>query len=136
MWPDETRIEDIEREIRVVQALCLPQPHRNIVAVLDHGQLERGFYYLDMELCDLSLDNYINKPPTPTMQNDVPHLMSGHIPARTKMSHIWDIMEDVSDGTAFIHAHGHAHRDLKPSNGSSSSFLWPQIKSSSVFATR
>jgi serine/threonine protein kinase len=32
---------------------------------------------------------------------------------------ICDIMEDITNGIAFIHSHNEVHRDLKPPNGMS-----------------
>jgi serine/threonine protein kinase len=39
------------------------------------------------------------------------------------MTQIWDVMEDLTKGVAFIHSQGHVHRDLKPRNSISSYFL-------------
>ena len=50
---------DIKNEIRVVEKLCSPGTHKNIVSVLRHGQLSNmPYYFIDMELCDLDLETY------------------------------------------------------------------------------
>jgi serine/threonine protein kinase len=109
--------EHILREIKALEGLCRDRVHANIVAVLKHGILDRGFYFLDMELCELSLDNYIQMSWTQMMKENVPHLTSSDLPPKTKTSHVWEIMEDITQGVAFIHQRGWIHRDLKPRNG-------------------
>ena len=112
------RAEHILREIRAVESLCRDGVHSNIVPVLRHGELDRDFYFIDMVLCDLSLENYIQKSWTPKMRNEVPKYTMVVTP-RTACSHAWEIMEDIMKGLKFVHEHGHIHRDLKPRNGPS-----------------
>ena len=42
--------------------------------------------------------------------------MTASMPSRMRIAQIWDIMEDVTGGLAFIHSKGEIHRDLKPRN--------------------
>jgi serine/threonine protein kinase len=68
-------------------------------------------YFIDMELCDQSLDRYISdfhSTQNTKLQNA---LKEGHATS------IWKIMRDVTDGLSFIHSHLEIHRDLKPQNG-------------------
>jgi len=53
--------EDVEHEIKALESLYRTGGHPNIIEVLEHGWLETTgrVYYLDMELADLSLAEYI-----------------------------------------------------------------------------
>lgn len=79
-----------------------------------HGCLSRSpYYYIDMELCDLSLETVV--------QGDWERIMT-NVGSRTfnmamEIKHVWYIMENVTRGLTFIHDLGEVHRDLKPSNG-------------------
>lgn len=68
-----------------------------------------------MEFCDLNLDNWIHRRWTPIVEKKLPYL-TANVPSRTRMTQIWDIMEDLTKGVAFVHAMGEVHRDLKPRN--------------------
>ena len=105
----------IKSEIRVVEHLCKPGSHKNIVAVLHHGRLPQTYYFIDMELCDLSLNHYIYWQWTPAMREVVPYFTT-EFPSRLRMSQMWDVMEDVMRGVAFVHTHKHVHCDIKPHN--------------------
>jgi serine/threonine protein kinase len=61
-------------------------------------------YFIDMKLCDLTLQHYMTNKATAS-------------------EHIWNIMKDIAGGVSFLHANGLVHRDLKPSNGMSMAFL-------------
>lgn len=105
--------------MRAVVKLCNPGAHRNIVAVLRYGKLPRSyFYFLDMELCDLNLEAYIQQKWTPNVRGKVPHLVvMDDLPEKDSLSQVADIMHDLVAGVAFIHSHKEIHRDLKPQNG-------------------
>jgi serine/threonine protein kinase len=72
------------------------------------------FFYIDMELCDLHLGQY--------MRNEItgirgllewPRVVSeGHLPFL-----ICAIMQQIIRGLVFIHSKGETHRDLSPQNG-------------------
>ena len=130
----DIKVEDISNEIRAVEKLCTPGTHKNIVAVTKHGKLPPSYYFLDMELCDLSLEAFIEQKWTAPMRETVPYFTANPPPLK-RMAQIWDIMVDLSRGVSFIHAHGEVHRDLKPRN---STFFSCQIlnKHSTLFSPR
>ena len=112
----EVKLTDIQNEIRAVEKLCKSGTHKNIVAVLNHGKLPPWFYFLDMELCDLNLESYINRRWTPALQKRIQYFTS-ELPSSMRTAQLWHIMEDMTCGVAFIHQHKEVHRDLKPRNG-------------------
>jgi serine/threonine protein kinase len=69
-----------------------------------------------MELCDFTLNNYIQRSFKPRMVVKVPRLTDPELTSRARISHVWEIMEDVTKGVAFVHQNGYTHRDLKPRN--------------------
>jgi serine/threonine protein kinase len=110
-WVSST---DIENEVRAITKLCGHDAHPNIVEVLRLGRLVGSpYYFIDMELCDMNLENYIysNSP----KQESLPHFVKT-APSSVKASQIWNIMRQIASGVAFIHSHDEVHRDLKPRN--------------------
>lgn len=100
-------MQSIETEARAVLALCKPGRHPNILGVFRQGAfLDSVFpgYFFDMELCDINLERYMSQ-----------HCQESEAPIA--IVEIWDIMMQLTAGTAFIHQHGKVHRDLKPRNG-------------------
>ena len=86
------------------------------------GQLSSpSYYFIDMELCDLNLEDYIKR--TPELQR-VP-FMTAELPSRLRMVMIWHIMNDVLNGLVFIHAASCVHRDIKPRNSNNNYRLSP-----------
>lgn len=89
--------------------------HRNLVHILRHGKLQRSeYYYIDMPVYDLNLDNYI--------QGNWKHYEKKGLyfdvqSGKKTLSPVWSIMKDITCGIAFIHSLREAHRDLKPRNG-------------------
>lgn len=92
--------------------------HPNIITVLRHKWRGHPFsyYYIDMELCDVSLHEYIyfERPELP----ENPAFISNFALLPMKMLNIWTIMIQITQGLVFIHTHKQVHRDLKPRNGS------------------
>jgi serine/threonine protein kinase len=107
--------KDIENEVRAMDLLC-QYGHENIIRVLRHGLLRpiQAFYFIDMEVCDLNLEEYLKNIKTgvrgliewPTA------ICEGHGPFL-----VCAIMQQIIRGLAFIHSNGEAHRDLNPQNG-------------------
>jgi serine/threonine protein kinase len=86
---------------------------KNIVTVLQFGFLENSpnYYFLDMELCDITLGDYIS--------GELPSEFhaSFNVDASNRMVQVWRIMLDICNGVDFIHDQQEVHRDLKPNNG-------------------
>jgi len=72
-------------------------------------------YYIDMELCEFTLAQYITGV-------QVPFLFNWEI-FRRKPENICEIYEHINDGLIFIHENGEVHRDLSPQNGTISLVL-------------
>jgi serine/threonine protein kinase len=105
--------KDIENEVRAINKLC-QSLHPNIVQVFHHGYLKRdsAFYFMDMELCDFTLEQYMN-------DKNVSHLDKWSIirAGGDLFFHVVDIALQIINGLVFIHACGEVHRDLSPQNG-------------------
>ena len=71
------------------------------------------FYYIDMELCDGNLENYIQGTEFPQTRNPRLHCFADE---RRSIRVTLDILEQIANGLKFIHAQGPVHRDLKPRN--------------------
>lgn len=108
-------VADILNEIRTVVDLCNGL-HENIVTVYKHGMFPNSYYFIDMECCDLNLEDYILRKWTPDVRARISYF-THDVPSRTRMSQLWDIMEDIAAGLTFIHTSNIIHRDLKPQNG-------------------
>lgn len=111
-----------------MEKLCRDK-HVNIIDVITHGQLRPAYYFIDMELCDLNLDEYLDGRIT-----GVYGLLDW---AKAKQDHgkflIVAIMQQLLSGLIFIHEHDEVHRDLNPHNGNATV---PSIKftSSLIFS--
>ena len=105
--------------------------HLNIVTVLRLGELKTSpYYFIDMELCDLTLEDYIYRliPPGPT--ESIPHFIKDGAPP-LKSQQIWNVMKQVACGTKYIHDLNLVHRDLKPANS-----MFPTFFANSKFFIR
>ena len=113
--------QDIENEAITIEKLRKYKRHRNIVTIFRHGWLvshARGnvplpVYFIDMELGDQNLDQYIK---------------GRYSRANGKLSllEIWVIMLDIAAGLDHLHRRAIIHRDLKPANGIIDLFPWTQ----------
>lgn len=116
--------EDIENEIRAINKLCSGQ-HENIVHVYGHGRLgpNSRYYCIDMELCTLNLEEYIQGKITEGLRD-------WRRPSqREDLLHVLGIMEQVMSGLSYIHRENEVHRDLNPQNG----IIWLVTKSLTLF---
>lgn len=105
---------DILNEFRAIEKLCVRSSDKNIIAVYRYGKLvDSLYYYIDMELCDLNLEEYIYES-LDLKESFTNHHRCSLPPLHTKG--IWQIMHDISQGLAFIHENKEVHRDLKPKN--------------------
>jgi len=85
-----------------------------MVAVWQHGELDSEHYFLDMEMCDMDLSEYISRCSRltpPDINLDTERKTNERFWSTT-----WNIMADITNGLAYIHHHGEVHRDLKPQN--------------------
>lgn len=79
----------------------------NIIQVYAHGPIkDSGCYYIDMELCDFNLKQFMER-------------FSFSSSEPITMPEVWNIILQVTNGLVFIHAQREVHRDLKPSNSMS-----------------
>jgi serine/threonine protein kinase len=104
---------EILNEFRAIKKLCIPPSHENLVAVYRYGKLtESLYYYIDMEVCDLNLEEYIYEFDfkNPSTSHEGQTLLALH----TKS--LMQIMRDISRGLTFIHENREVHRDIKPRN--------------------
>jgi serine/threonine protein kinase len=87
--------------------LCGKDTHKNIVSVLKFGQFSDSLiYFIDMELCDATLKDYISGRGEAQRYN-----------WPDSVSYLWEVMGDIASGLEFIHSKGWVHRDLKPYHG-------------------
>lgn len=103
---------EINNEIRAIEKLS-EDNHPNIISILKHGWLfDDQHYFIDMELCELTLEEYIQGKFKPLFG------LSRYLdPKQPKERNIWAVIYDIASGLAFIHKLGEVHRDLKPRNG-------------------
>jgi serine/threonine protein kinase len=86
----------------------------NIVQVLDHGLLANyPYYFIDMELCDLSLHDFIHRSTSCEPSESIPYFTKGG----GSILQIWDIMSQIARGVEYVHSQGQVHRDITPGNG-------------------
>jgi serine/threonine protein kinase len=115
-----TTEDEIDKEVAVILKICM-SGHQNIVQVLRDDWFEsENDYFIDMELCSLTLHDYINDRPTfvnrtPDLLNN-PTFVEDDCSAHLKLLNIWTIVSHVAQGLAFIHRERYTHRDIKPLN--------------------
>lgn len=107
--------DEIEQEIKALKKLCRTG-HRNLVSVLSLGELPNSYlFFIDMELCQLSLQDYLYDPSTSKTDQPVPRFITD-APPPFRAQQIWQIIYDIANGVHFIHTSKMVHRDIKPSN--------------------
>jgi serine/threonine protein kinase len=103
--------EVIEQEARAIDELCAPPGHPHIVEVLKHGEFRNSsYYFINMELCDMTLKDFISSKPPMITQSDSEISDFGEW-------NTWSIMTQITSGLEYIHRHAKVHRDLKTANG-------------------
>ena len=109
--------ENVETEIKAIDKLCRPGGHPHIISILGHGWFSYdSYYFIDMELCDLSLHDYIYASVVPPASGNS-MFPSKESDSRSPIRNIWTIQAQITDGLGFIHCHDLVHRDIKPHNG-------------------
>ena len=63
----------------------------------------------------MNLKNFIHREWTPKTETCLPYLTCDSGP-RVRTVQIWNMMEDISNGLAYIHSLNEIHRNLKPHN--------------------
>jgi serine/threonine protein kinase len=97
--------------------------HRNIVQVMQHDWFLSGSsYFIDMELCSLTLHDYIYNRPlfvqqNPDLTNHPPIFVVDDCSAHLNLLNVWSIISHIAQGLEFIHKEHYTHRDMKPQNG-------------------
>lgn len=142
-------VDDINREIIALDSLYRTGGHDHIIELLDHGWLgiEKFHYFIDMELADLSLAEYISyifdDKPLPSdinFGNEFDPVFSSRRCTELEQVHrIMTIGSQIAKGLEFIHQGGLVHRDLKPANGNASLHSpnsSPLLQSQEVVETR
>jgi len=108
--------EVIANETRAIKKLCSGS-HPNIVEVLRIGELKNSaYYFVDMELCDINLQDYIHRDDSKPLPEAIPYFVK-NATSQVKALQIWNIVKQIATGVAFIHSHNEIHRDVKPQNG-------------------
>ena len=104
--------------METIKKLCGRGTHVNIVEVLNHGLLSNfPYYFIDMELCDFNLYDYIHQENPPRPSESIPYFLKGA--GSASVLQIWTVMSQIASGVEFVHRQGHIHRDIKPGNGNS-----------------
>lgn len=123
--------KDIEREAEVVTSLCKHGGHENIILTFGHDWLASSLvYYIDMELGDFTLTEYMrylnggtsSGIDFDTIQFSDSVFICKDCPWPERMRNTWTIGSHIARGLEFMHSREYVHRDLKPSNGTS---IWP-----------
>jgi len=119
--------EAVKNEAKAVDSLFQNGQHENIIEVFKHGWLDslENNYFIDMELAELSLADYIHyvfhnaNPPFGLVIDEKSHPVltrrdSSELP---RLQNACIIGHHIASGLGFMHEQGHVHRDLKPENG-------------------
>jgi serine/threonine protein kinase len=102
---------DIQSEHEKLKAFCNQRTHKNLVSIHRHGCLkvfgtedQLPFYYIDMELGEQSLSNYIA------------NRYSGGTDDGISNREVWSIVQQLASGTKYLHGKDIFGACLKPDN--------------------
>lgn len=102
-----------DNEVRAIENLC-DGKYQNIVKVFRHGLLrpDHSIYYIDMEMCDFNLDEYVTGTHTDQSLLDWPNASK-----QDQIQYLLTtILDNVLSGLTSIHSHNEVHRDISPQN--------------------
>jgi len=105
-------MEDYKKEVEAMKTVC-NKLHTNMIQYIDHGAIVPDSYFIDMELCHINLNQYINGTESisgvhglPAWNKEDPDIFL-----------IIAILQQLLSGLAFMHKEDKVHRDLDPKNG-------------------
>jgi serine/threonine protein kinase len=120
---------EVKNEARIVSSLLKDGGHPNVISILKHGWLKYNYFFIDMELCDCTLFEYIKYSDNPAMgcpiaisklRHMYPVFVHRNSPHATRLRNMWTVGLHIASGLEFMHASKYVHRDLKPRNGTTS----------------
>ena len=114
-------MRDIQNEVRVLSALQQEGGQENIITILDHGRNKFGYYFIDMDLCESTLSEYIEYHRGVQPCKIDPQKLSTLSPVFVQkdgalLDNLWTIGIHITRGLEFMHKKNYVHRDLKPGN--------------------
>ena len=118
--PDNENSATVPRAVRFESCA-----HQNLVRIFASGRMPLSpDYYIDMELCQYDLNQWIVKNQVLTKNWERETETEGD--HNIIISDIFDMLDEglnivlqILTGLEFIHSHGMVHRDLNPRNGKS-----------------
>jgi serine/threonine protein kinase len=113
--------QDIENEVKAITGICATGGHQNIITILQHGPLRStDYYFIDMELCEVNLADYISNSYDRTRLTDSsvgksksPVVVMRDCLLYEERENIYTIMHHIAAGLEFLHERKYAHRDLE-----------------------
>lgn len=113
----------IENEIKAIIKLREIGAHPNVVNILDHGKLRAsGDHFIDMELCNLDLQRYLQGNRSITADHSVAQsptnlvFVANDCGLQLKLQNTFTVLSHITNGLKFAHEHDLVHRDVKPAN--------------------
>ena len=99
-----TNETDITNELRALEKICT-KAHPNVIEVFQHNWLlPQSMYYIDMELCDLSLYDFIHqKTPLGEPESSAYFTIGDSV-------QIWNVMSQIASGLEYVHSQGQVQR--------------------------
>jgi serine/threonine protein kinase len=102
---------DIDREVQIIMRLCTTG-HNHIVKVLHHDWLDSRYHFIDMELCDISLEEYVSGNPLlerPNLLHE-PVFVSSDCSPNLRLLNTFTVGNHIAQGISFIHEQNYSHR--------------------------
>jgi serine/threonine protein kinase len=106
-------MENYKKEVDIMKKLCTNTNINMIQYIADGAIVSNSVYFIDMELCDINLSEYIGGTRKVTGVHGLP-LWNKENP---DIFLITTLMQQLLSGLKFMHEQGKVHRDLDPRNG-------------------